>query len=261
MFVRILVAFTALIFLNIAGFHLNLGPKVGIRAGSVHAWTPLAGKVIVLDPGHGGPDGGAISRSGLIEKEVALQVALFLRDYLQQAGALVRMTRETDTDLANEKTRGYSRRKTEDLMKRAQMVNQSQGDLLISIHLNSFPNSRYSGAQTFYCTTQEESRKLAYSVQQELIEGLANTKRTAKKLDEVFLLNQSRIPAILVEIGFLSHATEAQLLADPEYQKKVAASIYRGILRYYTDPMTDTTSRRIYDIIMLRKELDFQIKR
>ena len=250
MFVRILMVLVMLSCLSIEGFHPNIGTKTGTGAGLVHAWTPLAGKVIVLDPGHGGPDGGAVSRSGLIEKEGALQVSLYLRDYLQQAGALVRMTRETDTDLADEKTRGYSRRKTEDLMKRAQIVHQSQGDMLVSIHLNSFPNPRYSGAQTFYCTKQEESRKLAYSVQQELIEGLANTRRTAKKLDEVFLLNQSHVPAILVEIGFLSHAKEAQLLADPEYQKKVAASIYRGILRYYTDPITDTTSYRIYDIII-----------
>jgi len=219
---------------------LNMG-TIGLHAGAgfAHALSPLAGKVVVLDPGHGGPDGGAVSPSGLVEKAVALQVAQYLRDYLQQAGALVRMTRETDTDLAKAKTRGYSRRKTEDLMKRARIVNESQADILISIHLNSFPNPRYSGAQTFYCSKLEESRKLAFSVQQELIAGLANTKRTAKQFDDIFLLNQSRIPAVLVEIGFLSHAKEAQLLADPEYQKKVAASIYRGILRYYTDPPTD----------------------
>jgi N-acetylmuramoyl-L-alanine amidase len=207
-----------------------------VGAGSAHALSPLAGKVVVLDPGHGGPDGGAVSPSGLVEKAVALQVAQYLRDYLQQAGALVRMTRETDTDLAKAKTRGYSRRKTEDLMKRARIVNESQADILISIHLNSFSNPRYSGAQTFYCSKLEESRKLASSVQQELIAGLANTKRMAKQFDDIFLLNQSRIPAVLVEIGFLSHAKEAQLLAEPEYQKKVAASIYRGILRYYTAP-------------------------
>ncbi|OJF17590.1 MAG: N-acetylmuramoyl-L-alanine amidase CwlD [Bacillaceae bacterium G1] len=203
--------------------------------GQIHAWWPLSGQVIVIDPGHGGPDGGAVSPTGLVEKDVALDVAFYLRDYLQQAGALVRMTREGDYDLARPQTRGYSRRKTEDLKRRAAIVQESGADLVVSIHLNSFRNARYRGAQAFFSTKQEDSRRLAEAVQQELIASLGNTKRTAKKLDEIFLLNQSPVPAVLVEIGFLSHQEEVQLLAQPEYQRKVAAAIYRGMLRFYVD--------------------------
>jgi len=101
--------------------------------------------------------------------------------------------------------------------------------------LNSFRNARYRGAQAFFSTKQEDSRRLAEAVQQELIASLGNTKRTAKKLDEIFLLNQSPVLAVLVEIGFLSHQEEVQLLAQPEYQRKVAAAIYRGMLRFYVD--------------------------
>lgn len=225
----------------------------GMETNRVHAWWPLSGHVIVIDPGHGGPDGGAVSRSGLVEKDVALQVAFYLRDYLQQAGAFVRMTREGDYDLARPKTRGYSRRKTEDLKRRAAIVRESGADLVVSIHLNSFNNPRYRGAQAFYCSKREDSRLLAQAVQQELIESLANTKRAAKKLDEVFLLNQSPVPAVLVEIGFLSHEQEAALLAQPDYQRKVAAAIYRGILRYADQQESDPAT---YDI-MLRKGVGF----
>lgn len=232
--VKGLLLAAVLIFLGMAG------------SGSAQAWWPLAGQVIVIDPGHGGPDGGAVSRSGLVEKEVALQVAFHLRDYLQQAGALVLMTREGDYDLARAQTRGYSRRKTEDLKRRASIVRESGADLFVSIHLNSFDNPRYRGAQAFFCSKQEESRQLAQAIQQELIDSLANTKRTAKKLDEIFLLNQSPIPAVLVEIGFLSHKEEAALLAQPEYQRKVAAAIYRGMLRYYDHAENNKTT---YDIM------------
>ncbi len=114
-------------------------------------WTmPLSGKIIALDAGHGGPDGGARSKDGLDEKDVNLAIAKYLRDYLQQAGALVVMTREDDRDLADPSTRGYSRRKTEDLLKRAEFISQSKTDLFLSIHLNSIPSAKWSGAQTFF---------------------------------------------------------------------------------------------------------------
>lgn len=90
-------------------------------------WTqPLAGKTIALDAGHGGPDGGASSKSGVIEKDINLIISLYVRDYLQQAGAIVVMTREMDKDLANPDTKGYSKRKTEDLLKRAEFVIQKK---------------------------------------------------------------------------------------------------------------------------------------
>ena len=123
--------------------------------------TPLAGRVIGPDPGHGGVDGGAASKSGVVEKEVTLKIALHLRDYLQEAGALVIMTREKDTDLADSSVRGLSRRKTQDLMRRVRIVKESGADALISIHLNAIPSPRWKGAQTFYHPGNEENKKLA----------------------------------------------------------------------------------------------------
>lgn len=193
----------------------------------------LTGKVIVIDPGHGGPDGGA-GGDGVVEKDIALEVAQDLKDYLQQAGALVLMTREKDTDLADEDTKGLSRRKTEDLNQRVEFVKKADPDLLISLHLNAIPSSRWHGAQTFFQPRLEESEQLAKFIQGSLRHHLENTTRIAKAINNVYLLKSVDVPAALVEIGFLSNPTEKELLSNEPYQKKTAASIYEGILRYYT---------------------------
>lgn len=195
-------------------------------------WSlPLSGKVIVIDPGHGGKDGGAVSKDGLIEKHVTLSISLYLRDYLQQAGALVIMTREDDRELADPNLK--SGRKRQDLTNRARIVKNSNADMLISIHLNSMHSSKWFGAQTFYDPNgHEENKTLAAWIQQEIIHNMENTERLAKTIDSIFLLKSVDIPAVLVEAGFLSNPREAELLGDERYQKKMAAAIYQGILRY-----------------------------
>ncbi|MCA1032800.1 N-acetylmuramoyl-L-alanine amidase CwlD [Bacillus timonensis] len=195
---------------------------------------PLSGQIIVLDPGHGGPDGGA-ENGNILEKDIALQVSLKLRDYLQEQGALVLMTREDDTDLASEGTRGYSRRKSEDLKKRAAFINDSEADLYVSIHLNSIPSPRWSGAQTFYFSAYKENEVIAKFIQDELRTNLENTTRKAKPINSVYLLKKVKKPGALVEIGFLSNEREKQLLSTDNYQDKVAESIYKGILRFYSN--------------------------
>ena len=197
-------------------------------------WSlPLSGKVIAIDAGHGGPDGGAVSDSGVVEKDVNLAVTLYLRDYLQQAGALVVMTRETDKDLADSGTKGYSKRKTEDLVKRAQALNERKVDLFLTIHMNSIPSPKWSGAQAFYTANHPDNAALAALIQDEIKRNLANTERVAKPLDKtVYLLKMMQAPSALVELGFLSNREEARSLSQPGYQQKLAAVVYQGILRY-----------------------------
>ncbi|WP_151737822.1 N-acetylmuramoyl-L-alanine amidase CwlD [Paenibacillus tengchongensis] len=196
-------------------------------------WSlPLSGKVIAIDAGHGGPDGGAVSRGGLIEKDINLAVSLYLRDYLQQAGAIVVMTREGDYDLALEGTKGYSKRKTQDLQQRVRSIEEKGAELFVSVHMNSVPSDRWSGAQTFYYPATEGNKVYADYVQEELRTILENTDRVAKTANTVYLLKALKMPAVLVEVGFLSHPQESALLGDDVYQRKVATAIYRGILRY-----------------------------
>ena len=208
------------------------------RFSSNDSWStwelPLSGKVIVIDPGHGGPDGGAVGGE-VVEKDVTLSIALQLRNYLQEAGAYVIMTRETDRDLAGSKAKGYSNRKTLDLHKRLSIINESDSDLFISIHLNAIPSPRWRGAQTFYNPTNEKSKAVSLFIQNELVRNLENTDRKAKDLSNVFILKEAKIPGAIVEVGFLSNPSERALLGQKTYQNKIAASIYQGILRYFTN--------------------------
>ncbi|MBB5325750.1 N-acetylmuramoyl-L-alanine amidase [Anoxybacillus tepidamans] len=202
---------------------------------STKSWNlPLSGRIIILDPGHGGPDGGAVG-GDVLEKEVALNVVVKLRDYLQQQGALVLLTREDDSDLAAKDTKGYSRRKVEDLKKRVQLINESEADLFISIHLNAIPSPRWRGAQTFYYGSLIENERLAKFIQAELRRNLENTDRSAKIINTVYLLKYAKKPGALVEIGFLSNPEERKLLASDHYQTQLAASIYKGVLRYFSN--------------------------
>ncbi|MFF2094533.1 N-acetylmuramoyl-L-alanine amidase CwlD [Paenibacillus sp. NPDC058174] len=198
-------------------------------------WTlPLSGKTIAIDAGHGGVDGGAVSKQGIVEKDLNLAIALYLRDYLQQAGAIVTMTREGDYDLASGDTRAYSKRKTEDLQRRVGQIKDSGATLAVSIHMNSIPSAKWSGAQTFYHPDNHpENQGLALLIQDEIKRNLENTSRVAATQKTVYLLKElDHIPTALVEVGFLSNPGEASQLADADYQRKVAASIYQGILRY-----------------------------
>jgi N-acetylmuramoyl-L-alanine amidase len=202
---------------------------------AIDHWSlPLSGKIIALDAGHGGPDGGAVGYDGLIEKDITLPITLYLRDYLQQSGAVVVVTREDDRDLAQEETKSLRLRKTEDLIERVKMIKESDAELLVSIHLNSIPAPQWYGAQTFFKSGRDESKKLAYFIQDQIIQNLNNTTRQIKSIRNVYLLEANEVPSALVEVGFLSNPQEAELLRTEMYQKKVAASIYEGILRYYS---------------------------
>lgn len=204
-------------------------------------WSlPLSGKTIVIDPGHGGPDGGAVGKDQTEEKDIALVVSKKIRDFLQQAGALVYLTRETDTDLADEGTKGLARRKSEDIRNRLKFIHDKDADFFITIHLNAIPSTVWSGAQTFYYPKFDESRHLAQMIQAEIIRNLENTTRAPLAINGIYLLKYAEVPGSLVEIGFLSNEEEREQLKNEEYQQQMAASIYEGILRYVTEDMEET---------------------
>lgn len=196
---------------------------------------PLSNKIIVLDPGHGGVDGGAVGDGKVLEKDIALNVSKRLRDYLQQAGAEVHLTRETDRDLAHDETKSISQRKVEDIKNRVVFMKEIDPDIFISIHLNSLPTPKWRGAQTFYHPNNPESKILADKIQDQIIFGLENTNRVALAINSVYILKHASRPAALVEIGFLSNPDERELLIQSPYQDKMAASIYFGILNYFSD--------------------------
>jgi N-acetylmuramoyl-L-alanine amidase len=194
------------------------------------SWS-VAGKVIVIDPGHGGIDSGAVSRTGILEKNINLEIAKRLAVLFRQAGATAVLTRDGDfdlTDLGNQP--GWSNR--DELQARLNLADKNNANLYISIHLNSFPSPDCEGAQVFYHLSSAESHRLATLVQQELIDQLGDSYRRAQA-EDFFVLRSLKRPAIVVEAGFLSHPREGVLLTEPEYQNKVAWCVYAGVVQFF----------------------------
>ncbi len=187
--------------------------------------------VIVIDAGHGGNDPGAVSENGAaVEKELNLAIAQKLQSYLQEAGYTVVMTRTVDEDLAGD---ADGSRKQADMKERIRIMEEIEGDLMVSIHQNSFPNGKYWGPQVFFQKHSEKAAAMALVVQAEMNSFTApeNT-RQAKADDSYYILKNAPMTAILVECGFVSNEREAGQLIDENYQKKVAWGIYSGIEKY-----------------------------
>ena len=196
-------------------------------------FTPIS-KTIVIDAGHGGFDGGAESKNGTLEKDINLAVSLKLEQQLKKMGYTVIMTRSDDTALQSTRNPDASKKK-QDMYERKRIMNESGADTFISIHMNLFSESKYKGAQVFYSKYVKNSKELAQSVQDELRAALdAENKREIKPADDgIFLLKSAKIPAVIVECGFLSNPEEEALLKDEAYQDKIAGAICLGIDNYF----------------------------
>lgn len=186
---------------------------------------------IVIDPGHGGEDGGAISCTGKNESNFNLQIALRMNDLLHLLGYDTVMIRTTDSSVY---TTGQtiSQKKVSDLKQRVRIVDRTPSALLLSIHQNTFPEGQYSGAQVFYAKT-DGSEELAKLLQDSLVSALnPGSNRKAKQGSGIYLLDKINAPGVLVECGFLSNHQEEAKLQTPEYQKKLCCVISTGLARF-----------------------------
>ena len=190
---------------------------------------------IVVDAGHGKPDGGAVSKSGVEEEALNLAIALKLRNKLEQLGYEVIMTRETNDNIASlEEQSSLREMKTADLTKRVQIANESKADFMISIHMNEYTNSTPWGWQTFYSKDSEEGKTLAILVQKTISKYIDRpNKRTALPIEGIKIVDKTILPVIIVECGFLSNAEDLQLLQTEEYQAKLVDGMVEAIENYY----------------------------
>lgn len=190
---------------------------------------------ILIDPGHGGIDGGAVSRNGMSEKDVNLKIGLALKDELKGMGYDVLMTRESDRGLYTDGGK-IRKKKIEDLENRCKMKKESNCDMFVSIHLNMFPESKYYGAQVWYAN-DKESERLAVIIQNNLKNDLdPNNNRKEKPAMEAYkILRCGTVPSVIVECGFLSNPQEEQKLRNEEYQHKIAQSIAKSIKQFYSE--------------------------
>lgn len=190
----------------------------------------IANQVIALDAGHGGFDPGA-QRGEICEKNITLAICQKLQKHLSEAGSMVVFIRENDKDLSDVNFNGSLReRKRQDLSRRALKANQAKANLFVSIHTNADPSPRWRGAQVFYENGSEQSRLVAEAIQEELTRILGNTNRKALP-GKYFVTQQTKMPAVIVEVGFISNPDEGRLLTNPDYQAKVAYAVFAGIVK------------------------------
>ena len=201
---------------------------------AANAQNGFEAPTIIIDAGHGGEDGGAVGKNGILEKELNLSISEKLHDLFSAAGFKVVMTRETDT-LLYDKNADYNGRKKElDLAKRVEIANSYENAVFISIHMNSFPDSKYSGLQVYYSKNHSDSSELAANIQAMVHDHLqkSNNRQTKPAGKNIFVLDRIQIPAVLIECGFMSNPNECNALAEDEYQKKLSLTIFSAVVKY-----------------------------
>lgn len=218
---------------------------IGLAHGGSQAVTTLGESApvlrehtIIIDAGHGGIDGGATSCTGILESTINLQIALRLDDLMHFLGYQTYMIRTTDTSIYTQGNT-IAAQKVSDLKERVRIVNETEDAILISIHQNTFSDSRYGGAQVFYPKT-DGSKELASAMQGALI-TIANpdSKRVCKKADGVYLMEHIEQTGILIECGFLSNPEEEALLRSDDYQKKLCGIIAATVGSFLLDCQTN----------------------
>lgn len=194
--------------------------------------APIDGRTcIVVDAGHGGIDGGATSCTGVLESKFNLEISIRLNDLLHFLGYETKMIRTTDTSIYTEGNTIASQ-KVSDLKERVKIVNETENAILVSIHQNTYPDGRYSGAQVFYAD-DEESRALAKQVQTAFKETLnPGSKRQSKPSDGIYLMQNINRPGVLIECGFISNPEEEALLRTSAYQKNLSCVIAACLSSY-----------------------------
>ena len=194
---------------------------------------------IVLDAGHGGFDPGKVGVNGALEKDINLSIVKKLQSLLEEEGFTVFLTREKDALLAPANS---TSKKKDDMIARIEMITQLNPFFTISIHQNSFTDSSTNGPQVFYYKDSEESATMAQIIQDVLNTQLSPAKQRAPQANtNYYLLTRTPTPTVIVECGFLSNPTEADLLTQEEYQTRVAKSIFLGILSYYQASTSNQT--------------------
>lgn len=177
---------------------------------------------------------GAVSNNGVSEADINLKIVLKLQQLLEQSGTEVILTRSDENAIYDLDKKTLRDKKNSDIKNRVKIGNNSSADIFVSIHLNKIPQSQYSGWQTFFKAGDEDSKKLATSIQNNLNEAMQKeNKREPLKINNIYIIKKVEIPTTIVECGFLSNPEEEKLLQQDEYQDKLAWGIYNGIMQYF----------------------------
>lgn len=200
----------------------------------VQSTTNGTSRTVIIDAGHGGEDGGAVGKGGVVEKDINLPIAMKTAESLKKSGYDVILTRDGDYAVYSEEAKTLREKKVSDIHNRFAIIEDSGDCIFVSIHMNHFDSAYVCGAQTFYSGNNPESKKLADSVQSAIktLVQPENERVTKKATSSIYLLYYAQVPAIMVECGFISNENEAAKLQTTEYQNQMAAAIAEGINHY-----------------------------
>lgn len=193
------------------------------------------GHIVMLDPGHGGYDPGAITKQGVYEKSINLQIAHKVKQMLGPSGMAVFLTREEDIDYVPDGVKGKTTKKQIDLNFRIDMAKEAAADVFVSLHVNATASGQESGSETFYHYQSESGKVLAELIQQEMIKIPGMNRRIAKPGD-FYVIKNTSMPAVIVEVGYLSSMKEQKKLQQSWYQDQLARAIAKGIANFFVLP-------------------------
>ncbi len=198
-----------------------------VRSAPVASFRHENLRTIIIDPGHGLPDGGAVSKSGVKESPLNLKIALKLKEELTERGYEVVLTRNGED--------GLDKKKKADMYKRLEIMTKTPNDMFVSIHINKFSQAKYRGAEVLYSPNFVQSTLLAQLIMDKIkeIDPKVQTRSIKQAEKSLFLMKNATVPAVIVECGFLSNSEETELLQESAYQARIASAICDGIGEYY----------------------------
>ena len=223
------ILFLGIFCIGVLGYYVQEKKKLITVNSSVSSYC------IVIDAGHGKPDGGATSKNGVEEETLNLLIAQKLKEKLENLGYEIVMTRKTHENIATiDANQSLRNIKQSDLQNRVNIANQSMADFMISIHMNEFANSKYWGWQTFYSKNSQEGKILASLIQKGISQRIERPNhRTSLPIEGIKIVDKTNLPVVIVECGFLSNEEEVKLLQTDEYQNQLVEGIVSGIEDYY----------------------------
>ena len=218
------------LFMASLGILLSTAIMISSYAGNFSSKDTLT---VIIDAGHGIPDGGAVGVSGSVEQKINLDIALKLKEVLEAKSIRVIMTREDENGLWDDENQSIRQKKVADMNNRLNIMKKSHADLFISIHMNSYPNHKTSGLRVFYAPNHSEIKPLAENIQVRMQDITGANTTVVKSADKtLFLMKNPPIPAILVECGFVSNPTEEKKLQEADYQARLAWAMADAIEKY-----------------------------
>ena len=192
-------------------------------------------KTVIIDAGHGGVDGGTSADDGTVEKDLNLQIALKLNEFLKSMGVNTILVRDSDKSIHDDTATTIRQKKVSDLKNRLSIINNTEDSVFVSIHQNHYGDSKYRGTQVFYSKNNPQSLKLAECIRMPVVSYLQpeNTREIKQSGSEIYLLYHAQAPSVMVECGFLSNPEDTKQLKDEKYQQKLAFIISLGIIDYF----------------------------